>query len=60
MQEYTGEGSLEMKIPNICSVCACFNLKTSLLSGQVIHGMVAKETEKAVSCFTKDQETQRK
>lgn len=49
-----------MKIPNIHSVpafvCVCVCVKTKLLSGQVIDGMVAKETEKAASCFTKDQE----
>lgn len=55
MQKHIGDRSLEMKIPNISCVCVCvcvrvrarahFNLKTKLLSGQVIDGMVAKETE---------------
>lgn len=48
-----------MKIPNICSV-VYFNLKTNLLLGQLVDGMVAKETEKAASCFTSDQKIWRK
>lgn len=45
-----------MKIPNIHSVSACVRLETKLSTGQVIDGMVTKETEKAASGFTKDQD----
>lgn len=59
MQKHTGEGSLEMKIPNVfCVWCFFFFLKNiRLLSGQVIDAMVAEETEKTASCFSRNRET---
>lgn len=60
MQKHIGEdGCSEMKIPNICCLCFFF-FYTKVLSGQLNDDVVAKETERAASCFTRDPETQRK
>jgi len=47
-----------MKIPNVCCmVFFCFFFFfTQLLSGLVMDGIVAKEAEKTVSSWTRDQE----
>lgn len=37
-----------------------FFFYTKVLSGQLNDDVVAKETERAASCFTRDPETQRK